>query len=310
MWDKFNVRVSKLGRICYQDLCTSVLKISLDDKKYTDLLDDDDKYYINKKMYVSVNAVVKLLMNVYNKSTVKFCRNHLEELMSESDIADTVVLSKQKTRKYDCTHFLFFEIGNNKWYKAKNICKKIGYSNHNGAIRRHVFDKNKISFNALMKKCCNIGVVLILQEFIDVQTIFINDNGLDELLLSSDKPDAICLAKKFGINVKQKITRKEIDIGRELDLFCKSADIKLMHQKTFHNKKQKYLVDYYLPDHKIAIEIDEYNHKDRDPKYEKNREKYLAETMGCTFVRCNPDSSKFTISGLIGRVHKAIVDSS
>jgi prophage antirepressor-like protein len=308
MWDKFGVRVSKLGRICYRDLCVSILKISSDDEKYIDLLDNGDKYYINKKLYIETKAVVKLFMNVHNRSTINFCYDFLEKIMKDSNMNDTIILSKKKIYKYGDHKIMYFEIDGVKWYKGKDVCVSIGYSNSKDCLIKRVKDDCKISFCDLVKKSCANNIFLFHKEFIDIQTKFIDDNGLEELLLSSNKPKSVVLAKNFGINVKQKIIRKEIDVGCELVLFCKSASIKLVHQKTFYNKKQRYLVDYYLPDHKIAIEIDEYEHKDRDVKYEKNREKYLTEEMECIFVRCNPDDPNFTISGLIGRIHKAIVD--
>jgi len=139
-------------------------------------------------------------------------------------------------------------------------------------------------------------------------SVFIDQNAVGQIILKSNKPNSIDFAKSLGININQKITRKEVDIVYELDLFCESAGIKSKHNKSYIDDNNRYHIDYYLPEHKIAIEIDENNHSDRDPKYEKARQKYLSEKLGCSFIRCNPDDPKFTISGLIGRIHKAITE--
>lgn len=120
------------------------------------------------------------------------------------------------------------------------------------------------------------------------------------------------MAKYFGINVNQKFTRKEIDIVSELDLFCESANIRSKHIRSCHNHDKShheyYYIDYYLLDYNLAIEIDEFNHKDRDPKYENKRESFLKKKLNCKFIRCNPDDPNFSISGLIGQIYKEIIN--
>lgn len=121
------------------------------------------------------------------------------------------------------------------------------------------------------------------------------------------KPASIAMAKKFNIIVNQKFTRKEIDIVCELNEFCRAAKIKGKHYYFVKNETCNYFIDYYLPDYKIAIEIDEFNHSDRNPVYEKNREKYIKNKLGCVFIRCNPDDPEFNISSLIGQIHRMIL---
>ena len=56
--------------------------------------------------------------------------------------------------------------------------------------------------------------------------------------------------------------------------------------------------DGYLPKHKVGIEIDEYDHVEGDPKYEKERRK-LIKDHGITIIRTNPDAADFNINRLI-----------
>ena len=46
--------------------------------------------------------------------------------------------------------------------------------------------------------------------------------------------------------------------------------------------------DIYFPEYKLAVEIDEYNHEDRDTVCEIKRQKALEKELGCKFVRIDP----------------------
>ena len=76
-------------------------------------------------------------------------------------------------------------------------------------------------------------------------------------------------------------------------------------------KTQKYIngykIDLYFPDYKLVIECDENDHKDRDPIYEKKRQKYIKKKLDATFIRFNPDDSAFNILGVISKIHYHII---
>ena len=56
-----------------------------------------------------------------------------------------------------------------------------------------------------------------------------------------------------------------------------------------------YLIDFYFPKYKLAIEVDELGHKDRDQTKENKRQKDLKEYLDCKFIRINPDEKNFDI---------------
>jgi len=304
MWNRYGVSVSKKGRICYKDFCEKVIKISHDDEKCMNLIDAKQKYYIDDHLYITCDAIITILINIYSKAVVNFCVTNLESLINECDY--DITLSKEKKIKKSDADITYFDINGQNFYKAKDICIFLNYSDTKSSVSRHVTTNNKIKFDEMMIKFRGDGIILLGKKFFDPQTVFINQNGLNELLIKSAKPNSISLAKQMGINTIQKFTRKEIDIVCELDLFCKSAGIKSKHSYLYIDSKHTYMIDYYLSDYNLAIEIDEYDHKDRDPEYEKHREKYLSKNMKCKFIRCNPDASDFSISGLIGQIYKAI----
>ena len=57
----------------------------------------------------------------------------------------------------------------------------------------------------------------------------------------------------------------------------------------------KYRIDLYFLKYKLAIEVDEFGHRDRDIGYEVEREKCIAKLLNCSFARFNPDAKEFCI---------------
>ena len=55
----------------------------------------------------------------------------------------------------------------------------------------------------------------------------------------------------------------------------------------------KYWIDLYFPRYKLAIECDEFGHRDRDIGYEVERQKHIGKLLNCTFVRFNTDAKDF-----------------
>ena len=48
-------------------------------------------------------------------------------------------------------------------------------------------------------------------------------------------------------------------------------------------------VDLHFHDYKLAIEVDEKAHKDRNIDHEIQRQKALEKKLGCKFIRIDPD---------------------
>ena len=64
----------------------------------------------------------------------------------------------------------------------------------------------------------------------------------------------------------------------------------------------KYRIDLYFPKYKLAIECDEFDHRDRDIEYEAERQKNIEMLLDCTFVRFNPDAKDFCILKTVNKV--------
>ena len=76
---------------------------------------------------------------------------------------------------------------------------------------------------------------------------------------------------------------------------------------TQYCNKNKNLDAYFLK-YKLGIEVDEYNHRHRDPDYEQSR-KFMIESHGNTIIRTNPDNANFNMNRLINQIYTHIIKS-
>ena len=71
-----------------------------------------------------------------------------------------------------------------------------------------------------------------------------------------------------------------------------------------------YRIELYLIEHKLAIECDEHDHKDRDINYEVKQQKFIEDQINCKFICYNPDAKYFTIKSVLNKIFKYIYQKS
>ena len=67
-----------------------------------------------------------------------------------------------------------------------------------------------------------------------------------------------------------------------------------------------YRIDLYFHKHKLAIEVDELGHADRNLSNEIERQKALEKELDCVFIRINPDEENFNIFKEINKIYRHI----
>ena len=78
-------------------------------------------------------------------------------------------------------------------------------------------------------------------------------------------------------------------------------------KKPCHNSVLSYKIDLYFPEHKLAIEVDEKGHEDRNIDYEKKKKKKAIEKeLRFEFMRINPDDDEYVE---IGKLYNYIIKS-
>ena len=67
-----------------------------------------------------------------------------------------------------------------------------------------------------------------------------------------------------------------------------------------------YRIDLYFHKYKLAIEVDELGHNDRNINCEIQRQQALERELSCVFIRINPDAVDFNIFKEINKIHSHI----
>ena len=80
--------------------------------------------------------------------------------------------------------------------------------------------------------------------------------------------------------------REETHFGKVLEYFCEYLHLKLFKQYPI----DKYRIDYYVPEIKLAIEYDENGHRSYNKKREEAREKIIKERLGCDILRISNET--------------------
>ena len=176
------------------------------------------------------------------------------------------------------------------WFKAVEAAKVLGYKNPKKSIPSCV-DDYIMKFKDLVGKTKGLDASITCARYI-------NRQGIRKMLVKSNTPAAFTIAQQTGLDVVTKYVRKEIEIISVVQVFLTTLNIPFEFQKNVLN----YRVDLYLPVQKIAVEIDEFGHADRDAEREAERDKQIASHLQCKFLRFNPDEKGFKISHCIAKL--------
>ena len=187
------------------------------------------------------------------------------------------------------------DIDNVRWYCCKDIATTLGYKDTNQAINVNI-DKEFIK--TMRDLCPNIKHLPN-----DASKKLTSYDGLQQLIIKSQRPDAIDISKELNIDVHKKFLRKEIEIITFVQEFLTGLGIPFCFQYSV----SQYKIDLYLPNHKLAIEIDENNHAERNPDAEKKRQDDITCILKCRFLRVNPDDVNFKISLFLADIVKHIL---
>ena len=159
-------------------------------------------------------------------------------------------------------------------------------------------NKTQYYSNELKKRRCEI------QDFEDVQPCrkFIAEELAVHLIIVIQTIKAVELKIKLGFNQPDPIMTKQEPIGSRIRKTFPNEEI----IKKFYVKKIDYLTDFYLPKRKLAIEVDELGHFDRDQMTDNKRKKELEEQLACTFIKINPDEKDFSPYDGLGKIQTFI----
>ena len=182
------------------------------------------------------------------------------------------------------------------YFRAKNVAIALGYRNTGQACRLLVDTGNRTPLKDIHPHPAQLAQY-------EANAVYLTADGLKQLALRSFKPESMAMAEELGFELVTKYTRKEQEIVGQLRVFLEGLSVVSEYQKTVG----RYRVDMYLPSHRLALEIDEFGHRHRDPAYEQCREDFIRKALGCDFMRVNPDAPDFSIFKLCAQLASRIM---
>ena len=176
-----------------------------------------------------------------------------------------------------------------------DVSRAIGYTDDNNgrrAIQRHVPEKYKIRLGDVEIDTNQPNMVLL------------TGHGLKLFLMRCHNPKAYDVVKHFGIKTEHcSPASKEQDALNQIMQAFRGEE--MIHQFG----AGKYRIDLYFPKYKLAIECDEFDHRDRDIGYKVEQQKHIEKLLNCTFVRFNPVAKDFCILDVVNKIFVQIKSS-
>ena len=108
------------------------------------------------------------------------------------------------------------------------------------------------------------------------------------------------LERKSGFNSYDVINTKEQTVLKSIKDAFEREDMQIQYS-ILH-----YRINLYFHKYKLAIEVDELGHADRNLSNETERQKALEKKLDCVFIRINPDEENFNIFKKINKIHRHI----
>ena len=106
--------------------------------------------------------------------------------------------------------------------------------------------------------------------------------------------------KKLGFKLYDVINTKEQTIINSIKDTFEGENIQTQYSVL------GYRIDLYFHEYKLAIEVDELGHADRNINNEIERQKALEKELNCVFIRINPSEKDFNFFKEINKIHRHI----
>ena len=173
------------------------------------------------------------------------------------------------------------------WLNERHVQKQLGHTNLVQLTRR--YDKKYIKHRSELNKSTKrpnrkfIHIDLALKITMDCRT------------------DESCILKRnLGFTLHDVINTKEQTVISSIKDALEGENMKTQYTVL------SYKIDLYFHEYKLAIEVDELGHSDRNIDYEIQRQRALERELDCVFIRINPDPIDSYIFKEINKVHRHI----
>ena len=179
--------------------------------------------------------------------------------------------------------------------KMIDIQKKLDLKNIHDLVDKEIKDKFKINNpkNEQIKKYKIHGSELIDGE----KFMYAHEGVIIPVIMHCRTPESCKFKRNLGLKLHDVINCKELESIKE--------GFEGEHMQTQYTVIG-YRIDLYFHEYKLAIEVDELGHNDRNIDYKIQRQRALEKQLGSVFIRINPNEENFNIFRAINKIHRHI----
>ena len=162
------------------------------------------------------------------------------------------------------------------WLNERHVQEQLGLKNLPALTNKYdeEYKKCRYELNESKKQSC--------RRFIR------NDLAL-KIIMDCRTDESCNLKRNLGFTLHDVINTKEQTVINSIKDAFEGENMQT--QYTVLN----YRIDLYFHKYKLAIEIDELGHNDRNIDYEIQRQRALERELDCVFIRIDPDAADFNI---------------
>ena len=121
-----------------------------------------------------------------------------------------------------------------------------------------------------------------------------------KVILDCRTDESCNLKRNLGFRLHNVINTKEQTVLKSVKDAFEEEDMQPQYS-VLH-----YRIDLYFHKYKLAAEVDELGHADRNISHEIERQKVLEKELDCVFVRINPNEENFNIFKEINKIDRHI----
>ena len=177
------------------------------------------------------------------------------------------------------------------WLNEKNIDEKLGHKNLPVVTNK---------YNKIYKKS---RYELVDKPIKQPNRRFLRIDLALKIIMDCRTDESCNLKRNLGFKLHDVINTKEQTIINSIKAAFEGENIQTQYSVL------GYRIDLYFHKYRVATEVDELGHPDRNINNETERQKALEKELNCVFIRNNPDEKAFNIFEEINTIYRHITQS-
>ena len=197
------------------------------------------------------------------------------------------------THLLNCVHTIKVNKTDNKsvlWIKMIDIRKKLDVKNIHDLV-----DKNNLTAEQIKKYKIHGSELIDGKKF-----MYAHEGVIIPVIMHCRTPESCKFKRNLGFKLRNLINCKEQTVLESIKDAFEGEDMQTQYTVI------GYRIDLYFHEYKLAIEVDELGHTNRNINNEIERQKALEKELNCIFIRINPDEKDFNIFKEINKIHRHI----